>query len=35
MILKSDPNKLTFIVDTLCSIGFESRGASFAIHKLA
>jgi len=35
MILKSDPNKLTFIVDTLCSIGFESKGASFAIHKLA
>lgn len=35
MILKTEENKLTFIVDTLCSIGFEYKGGSFAVHKLA
>jgi hypothetical protein len=35
MELKSDPNKLTFIVNTMITIGFESKGASFALHKLA
>jgi hypothetical protein len=35
MILKSTPNKLTFIVDTLCSIGYEHKGASLVLHKLA
>jgi len=35
MILKSDENKLTFIVNTMISIGLENRGASFALHKLA
>lgn len=35
MLLKNNPGKLTFIVDTLCSIGFENKGASFAVHKLA
>ena len=35
MVLKYDSDKITFIVDTLCSIGFENKGASFAIHRLA
>lgn len=35
MILKNKEGKLTFIVDTLCSIGFEYKGASFAVHRLA
>jgi hypothetical protein len=35
MILKSSEDKITFIVDTLHSIGFESKGASIACHKLA
>ncbi len=35
MVLKSSPNKITFIVDTLCSIGFEYKGASISLHKLA
>ena len=35
MELINKHNKLTFIVDTLCSIGFENKGASFAVHKLA
>jgi len=35
MILKNEEGKLTFIVDTLCSIGLEHRGGSFAVHKLA
>jgi hypothetical protein len=35
MILKNDPSRLNFIVDTLCSIGFENKGASFAVHMLA
>lgn len=35
MNLKSDPDKITFIVDTLCSIGFEYKGASISVHKLA
>lgn len=35
MELRSDSDKLTFIVDTFCSIGFENRGASFAVHRLA
>lgn len=35
MILKNEEGKLTFIVDTLCSIGFEHKGGSFAVHRLA
>lgn len=35
MILKSCKNKITFIVDTIHSIGFESKGSSIACHKLA
>ncbi len=35
MVLNSNPNKLTFIVNTMITIGFESKGASFALHKLA
>jgi hypothetical protein len=35
MNLRWDDNKITFIVDTLHSIGFESKGASIACHKLA
>jgi hypothetical protein len=35
MKLRWDDNKITFIVDTLHSIGFESKGASIACHKLA
>ena len=35
MLLKNEEGKLTFIVDTLCSIGFENRGGSIAVHKLA
>jgi hypothetical protein len=35
MNLRWDNNKITFIVDTLHSIGFESKGASIASHKLA
>jgi len=35
MVLKNEKDKLNFIVDTLCSIGFEYKGASFAVHKLA
>lgn len=35
MILKNEEGKLTFIIDTLCSIGLEHKGASFAVHKLA
>jgi hypothetical protein len=35
MILKSSENKLTFIVNTMISIGLENKGASFALHKLA
>lgn len=35
MILKNEEGKLTFIVDTLCSIGLEHRGGSFAVHRLA
>lgn len=35
MVLKYLDNKITFIIDTLCSIGFENKGASFVIHKLA
>ena len=35
MILKSSPGKLTFVVNTMISIGLENRGASFALHKLA
>ena len=35
MILKSEENKLTFIVNTMISIGLENKGASFALHKLA
>lgn len=35
MILKSSDDKITFIVDTIHSIGFETKGASIACHKLA
>jgi len=35
MNLKWDNNKITFIIDTIHSIGFESKGASIACHKLA
>ena len=35
MILKSIQGKLTFIVNTMISIGLENKGASFALHKLA
>jgi hypothetical protein len=35
MNLRWDNNKITFIIDTLHSIGFESKGASIACHKLA
>jgi hypothetical protein len=35
MNLKSDNEKLTFIVDTLCTIDFKHKGGSYAIHKLA
>ena len=35
MILKSKIDKLTFIIDTMISIGLESKGASFVLHKLA
>lgn len=35
MNLKYEEGKLTFIVDTLCSIGLEHKGGSFAVHKLA
>lgn len=33
--LKNEYQKLNFIVDTLCSIGFEHKGASYAVHRLA
>jgi hypothetical protein len=35
IILKSDNDKLTFIIDTMISIELENRGGSFALHKLA
>jgi len=35
MELKSESNKLTFIIDTLCSIGFEYKGASISLHLMA
>jgi len=35
MNLKSSEDKLTFIVNTMISIGLENKGASFALHKLA
>lgn len=35
MVLNSSENKLTFLVDTMISIGLENKGASFALHKLA
>jgi len=35
MVLRNDDNKLTFIVNTMISIGLENKGASFALHKLA
>lgn len=35
MVLKSGPNCLTFIIDTIHSIGFETKGASIATHMLA
>jgi hypothetical protein len=35
MILKSSEDKITFIIDTLHSIGLESKGASIVCHKLA
>ena len=35
MVLKSDNERITFIVDTLCTIDFTHKGGSYAIHKLA
>lgn len=35
MILKNSNERLTFIIDSLCTIGFEYKGGSFAIHKLS
>ena len=35
MRLKNSSDKLTFIIDSLCTIGFEHKGGSIAIHKLA
>lgn len=35
MILKNEEGKLTFIIDTLCSISFENKGGSIVVHKLA
>ena len=35
MVLRYDDNKLTFIIDTMISIGSENRGGSLALHKLA
>ena len=35
MELRSDQSKLTFIVDTRCTIGLENKGGSIALHKLA
>jgi len=35
MILKSDENRLTFVINTMIAIGLENKGASFALHKLA
>jgi len=32
---KNENNKINFIVDTLCSIGFEHKGGSYAVHRLA
>lgn len=32
---KNDDKKINFIVDTLCSIGYEHKGASYAVHRLA
>lgn len=35
MEIKYKDNKVTFIIDTLCSIDFEFKGGSIALHKLA
>jgi hypothetical protein len=35
MVLNSDNERITFIVDTLCTIDFNHKGGSYAIHKLA
>ena len=35
MILQSSENKLSFIVNTMISIGFEHKGGSYVLHKLA
>ena len=35
MNLKISKNKLTFIINTMISIGLENRGGSIALHKLA
>jgi hypothetical protein len=32
---KNENKKINFIIDTLCSIGFEHKGASYAVHMLA
>jgi hypothetical protein len=32
---KNEDKKINFIIDTLCSIGFEHKGASYAVHMLA
>jgi hypothetical protein len=35
MVLKHSSDKITFIVDTIHSIGYETKGASIACHRLA
>ena len=35
MNLESSENKLTFIVNTMITIGFEHKGGSYVLHKLA
>lgn len=35
MVFKDEENKINFVVDTLCSIGFEHKGGSIAVHKIA
>jgi hypothetical protein len=35
MVLRHDSKKITFIIDTIHSIGYETKGASIACHKLA
>ena len=35
MTLKYNTDNLTFIIDSLCTIGFPHKGGTYAIHKLA